>query len=204
MRRWARAATGRRRTARARTACRCRGRGGTRARGSRRPPSRRRWGASGTGWPDDCRRLQVVCRTREWHYSRNQLNRPAASLEAALAERDPEPAERSIFHRIGRGNENNIKILSTDGRHESVFRPTGEAVTSAENMGTYNRGVDDFSHAIRDVLPYLVFGNTPDDKTTVVSRTMIMITGGSTARPETAVQREARRLEGESVANRRY
>ena len=38
-----------------------------------------------------------------------------------------------------------------------------EIVTDPFNMGTYNFGTNVITHAVRDVLPYYLWGNSPTD-----------------------------------------
>ncbi len=87
----------------------------------------------------------------------------------------------NAYHRIGPGNENNLKFTSkvakTEswyqrnfsnryGRYELIVRPNSNGtfthVTEPINMGTLNRGNNPFTHMTRDVIPYLRFGNIPE------------------------------------------
>jgi RHS repeat-associated protein len=104
----------------------------------------------------------VTCGVVNKHYDRNVHNIPAPSLDAAL---DPDgnwelqSDFRSQYHRYGPGNERNMKFVSKDGHHESVFRPDGTLVTDCINGGTYNYGTNDVSHLFFDIAPFKMFGN---------------------------------------------
>jgi hypothetical protein len=69
-----------------------------------------------------------------------------------------------------------VKYQSPDGHQEAVFDANGQLVTDAANTGTYNYGASghgwsgEIHHGISDVLPYYVFGNSPDDPTPLLDR----------------------------------
>lgn len=96
-------------------------------------------------------------------------------------------AAETAYHRIGEGNENNIKFTSKValkkswyqktwsnryGRYEFIARPNVDTngnftgtythVTGAVNMGTLNRGNNPITHLYRDVIPYKKYGNVPN------------------------------------------
>lgn len=110
---------------------------------------------------------------RNRHYNRNQYNRPPTTERAAIRRRWVRMSwAKSAFHRLGKGAEKNVKYVSPDGRHEAVYDQNGNLVTSDENMGTYNFvGPDDgFGHFREDVAPYWLWGNTPNDGTSLLTR----------------------------------
>ena len=84
------------------------------------------------------------------------------------------PSEKSIFHQIGEGNENNEKWTNAKGE-EYVFNLSTnppKLVTNAVNIGTYNYRPesDTAGHYLLDVLPYLLWGNSESDSTTFEER----------------------------------
>ncbi|WP_108946994.1 hypothetical protein [Shewanella halifaxensis] len=68
---------------------------------------------------------------------------------------------------MGLGNENNRKFVSPDGHSEAVFGSNSCLVTDDKNGGTYNfagpRTLGGVPHAVLDVAPYFIFGNSPSD-----------------------------------------
>ena len=67
----------------------------------------------------------------------------------------------------------NVKYISPDGRSESVYNRYHMLVTDVVNQGTYNfyHPIDDsIKHALADVVPYILFGNTFDDPTSIENR----------------------------------
>lgn len=105
------------------------------------------------------------------HWNRKYLNEPVATIEDVEGWTELTPKE-SIFHRMGPGNENNRKFISPDGHSEAIFRPDDSGgqptlVLDSANLGTYNffgpRFLFGITHAIFDVIPYFVFGNSPGD-----------------------------------------
>lgn len=86
-------------------------------------------------------------------------------------------ANKTIYHRQGTStgyNPNeNIKIVSKDGKIETVYNSKGEIVTDPVNQGTNNRADpnnDWLGHLFADMLPYYLWGNSPDDPTTPLER----------------------------------
>jgi hypothetical protein len=77
------------------------------------------------------------------------------------------PPEQAAWHRQGEGNEYNLKMVHQDGR-EAVYNKEGNLVTDTLNLGTRNTvnpgniGRDTL-HALLDVGPYLLLGNSIDD-----------------------------------------
>jgi len=86
------------------------------------------------------------------------------------------PESQSKFHMYGYLGKQNEKYINTDGR-EVILRRTNNGkgeymiINDYKNIGTYNYrnpdgfiSKDSFVHTITDVIPYLIFGNTPYDK----------------------------------------
>ena len=101
------------------------------------------------------------------------------------------PPEKSIFHQIGAGNENNEKWTNDKGE-EYVFNPSTnppKLVTNATNIGTYNfiPESDLAGHYLLDVLPYLLWGNSESDPTTFEERFRLY----EKAKDETALIKKA-------------
>ncbi len=101
------------------------------------------------------------------HYERNLLNEPVTFEEAKRSWREL-PPEESIWHRMGAGNENNRKFVDKKtGRYEAVFYPDGRPVTDPLNEATFNcfgpQVLYGAPHAVLDVVPYFILGNTPRD-----------------------------------------
>ena len=111
------------------------------------------------------------------HFNRNNSQRPKVSyrdISASDSGFKKLPPEKSVFHRIGKGNENNEKWVNDKGE-EYVFNPSTyppRFVTDAVNMGTYNYlpASDLTGHYLLDVLPYILWGNSESDETTFSQR----------------------------------
>ena len=103
---------------------------------------------------------------RQNHYNRNNNNDPdLATIQL--------PQDMNIFHTQGENAQGNIKFVSPDGHHEKIVDANGNLVTDPLNMGTYNFDSPDkwARHGLKDVAPYLIWGNSPDDSSTAVSYT---------------------------------
>jgi RHS repeat-associated protein len=73
--------------------------------------------------------------------------------------------------------EPNFKVVTLDGFYEVIYDYDGNIVTAPEDMGTYNYCPSQTSvigHAVLDVLPWLIWGNTRDDSTTFIQRVYYM------------------------------
>ena len=102
------------------------------------------------------------------HWTRNHWNQPPVTFNEATASWTRLPPNESIYHTQGQGNEGNLKFISRDGGHsEAVFTSAGCPVTDSTNGPSYNFAdpnlLGGVPHGIVDVLPYMVFGNTPSD-----------------------------------------
>ena len=51
-------------------------------------------------------------------------------------------------------------VVDSDGNH----------VTNPRVMGTFNYGGNKVDHAVLDVIPYYLYGNSPDDPTNIFQR----------------------------------
>ncbi|ARN56995.1 hypothetical protein STSP1_01388 [Sedimentisphaera salicampi] len=108
--------------------------------------------------------------TKEEHYNRNNLNtwRPNTVEEAKRLGWRKLSGAKDNYHQQGQGNENNQKWVSPSGKCEVVYDSTGQnIVTDPVNMGTYNffPDTEPMNHLNYDVLPYIRWGNSPDDPT---------------------------------------
>lgn len=114
---------------------------------------------------------------KEIHFARNNNQKSDVNysdISASDSGFRKLPPEKSIFHQIGAGNENNEKWTNDKGE-EYVFNPSTnppKLVTNAANIGTYNYipESDPAGHYLLDVLPYLLWGNSESDLTTFEER----------------------------------
>jgi hypothetical protein len=100
-----------------------------------------------------------------YHYNRNVLN---TSVSLGKAKESWDGKVPASYHQQGIGGEGNKKYVSPDGHSEAVFDATGKLVTDVVNMGTYNYADprnNVTGHIMYDVVPYYIFGNTPNDPT---------------------------------------
>ncbi|QGU96693.1 hypothetical protein GOM49_17815 [Clostridium bovifaecis] len=122
------------------------------------------------------------------HYNRQSFNTGIPETyddmqhSVSKGEYEQLPPSQSIYHKIGKYNKNNEKYVSKDGHKEAVFNPTTrKLVIDPVNMGTYNfNGPKDLfglPHLFRDVIPYYIWGNSPDDPTNFFDRMKVTILG---------------------------
>ena len=131
--------------------------------------------------------------SKEEHYNRNynQQQFSFARIEDAKnvgftqlgidTGEDPEGLDNCHENGLGVPNPSgNNKYTMTDGKggsYELVYDSNGNLVTDEVNKGTYNyadpKGLKGkLDHGIKDLLPYLIFGNSKDDPTTISERIM--------------------------------
>lgn len=117
---------------------------------------------------------------RERHYFRNKLNRVPNSLSELIAQKDNWllcAFAESKFHLLGNDGGYNLKFISKCGKYEAVYDKFGNLITEkngAKNMGTYNyanfkKNVTE--HAILDVIPYMLYGNTKTTRGQIIPNT---------------------------------
>ena len=97
------------------------------------------------------------------------MNNPSLATEV-------QGAGTSVWHQMG-GATGNVKLLSPDGRNESVIGPGGQQVTGT-NAATYNYGgASGLDHIALDVIPFLLAGtHSPGDDASVVDRLLAPLT----------------------------
>ena len=119
---------------------------------------------------------------KEAHYTRNRYNTPPLNKEEAeklvangLFIKMSET--KDVYHEMGVASTynpaNNDKYVSVDGHIEGVYDENGNLVTDSVNQGTYNfanPNKDPIGHFIKDVIPYYIWGNSPDDPTSFWER----------------------------------
>jgi hypothetical protein len=120
---------------------------------------------------------------KDLHYSRNSLNDPPKTEEEAIANDwiKLKPWQ-TVFHSQGENCEANVKYVDPTGHMEVIFDHLGQRVDDPKNMGTYNYYnpiTDPAGHAIYDVVPYLFWGNIPDDPSTISHRIGLMFKANS-------------------------
>ena len=119
----------------------------------------------------------------ETHYNRNILN-DADYTEQELQDEKYEPlgADNDKFHQNNQlNNERNRKYVIGDWfSSEIVYYSDGTVNNTPEDMGTFNvySGENLFCkyviHSYYDVIPYIIWGNSKDDSTTIVDRIILM------------------------------
>ncbi len=116
------------------------------------------------------------------HNTRNSANNPPATETEAIQKNYQKLSDnKSVFHQQGYWAKNNSKYISPDGHVEGVYRPDGTLDTSPLNQGTYNyfSPNDLFAHFTIDVVPYYIYGNGPNDPSSVWDRILAPIPGYS-------------------------
>ena len=113
--------------------------------------------------------------SKEQNYKRNKY------MPIKVLPRSPEVAKRwgwdngvaSDCHQFTSKDKSNTKWVSKDGRLEVIFDKNGKIVTDPADYGTFNfadPNRDPLGHLMKDVIPWLAYGNSPEDTTTVAQR----------------------------------
>jgi hypothetical protein len=130
--------------------------------------------------------------SKDEHYNRNQYNQMTdatgnniSSLEQAksvgynrlgIEKGEKNANNMAKYHRQGTGSpdpdKNQKFVLPNEtgiGSSELIFNERGELVTDSINKGTYNFAdaeKNPIMHGIKDILPYIIYGNDEVDKNT--------------------------------------
>ena len=118
---------------------------------------------------------------KEKHYGRNQYNVDLPTNADEARKWDWKTVAANCHQFTAENGERYTKYVSPDGKREVIFDSDGKVVIDAdEDMGTYNYADPDWKlqHGLLDVLPWIVYGNTPEDTTTPWQRIEGMITNG--------------------------
>ena len=105
---------------------------------------------------------------KEKHYERNQQNVDLPKTADEAKAWDWKTVAANCHQFTAENGERYVKYVSPDGKREVIFNEKGDRVITAdEDEGTYNYADPDwkFQHGILDVLPWIVYGNTPQDTT---------------------------------------
>lgn len=110
---------------------------------------------------------------REWNYSRNQYNENVDFETASKKNSGWDDSVSPYYHQLGEGNKGNTKFVSSDGHSENIFDKNFIPVTDPVNGPTYNFSdprIDQIGHFFNDMVPYFLFGTSPDDPTWIWNR----------------------------------
>ena len=111
------------------------------------------------------------------HYNRNVLNEAPCRIEKVENDKDwiLMKDSKSVFHQQGYGGLHNKKYVNNRTGSEAIFDKAGNLVSNGLNGSTYNFDVPggpigDAAHFASDIIPYYLWGNTPDDPSTLTTR----------------------------------
>ena len=129
--------------------------------------------------------LPLMITTIEMHYSRNCLNKSYSEVEIDNMGIEQLKETEDKFHQNhqqtdenGEKKRNRKYVIGTWFSSEMVFYDDGSINDTPEDRGTFNvyYGDNPFGkyviHGIFDVVPYMLWGNSLDDKTTIIDRVM--------------------------------
>lgn len=111
--------------------------------------------------------------TKQQNYERNKYMTNVPRTEAQCRKLGWDNGVASDCHQFTSKDKSNTKWVSPDGRSEVIFDKNGKVVTSSEDYGTFNYSSpnnDPLGHFMKDVIPWLAWGNSPDDSTSVADR----------------------------------
>ncbi|MBE6739356.1 MAG: RHS repeat-associated core domain-containing protein [Ruminococcaceae bacterium] len=123
------------------------------------------------------RTLSVVA-----HYNRNQFNNDDYSEEELKNNYQPEPPSSDKFHQNNQVNNmrNRKYVIGEWFSSEVVYYSNGTINNSPEDIGTFNvysgdnRFLNVVVHGCFDVMPYIFWGNSLDDSTTIIDRIILV------------------------------
>ncbi len=104
---------------------------------------------------------------KQKHYERNQYNVDLPENADEAKAWDWKTVVANCHQFTAPDGKEYIKYVSPDGKREIIVDSDGNIVTADEDMGTYNYADPKFllEHGLLDVLPWMRYGNTPEDST---------------------------------------
>lgn len=121
---------------------------------------------------------RALYNAKQKHYSRNELQIDLLpdTVEKAIQDGWIELSEKmsALHQNFTEDGVKNSKWISPDGHKEVVFTGINKRITShVEDEGTYNfysPKTNKIGHLMADVLPYYMWGNSPEDTTRIRDR----------------------------------
>jgi len=119
------------------------------------------------------------------HYNRNEIfhNNPPSTMPDENDKNWIElPFDKSVCHQFTAEGEPNHKFVSFDGSQEGVYNSSEKLVTDPIDVGTYNfcpHSKSAFGHAVLDVAPWIIWGNSSDDRSSIYGRIKYLTKGES-------------------------
>lgn len=115
---------------------------------------------------------------REIHYNRNVFNDTYSEKELIDAKHQPLDEKDAKFHQNNQknGKENTKYVIGDWFSSEVVFYSDGTVNNTPEDVGTFNvySGENGFLngvvHGLFDVVPYMLWGNSHDDSSSIIDR----------------------------------
>ena len=129
------------------------------------------YGVKGMKWGVRKDPIQTI---KEVHYNRNEHNTDVPKTESDAKKRGwISGVPNNAHQRNTAPGKRNVKYVSPDGHKEGVYNHEGKLIGGSYNYGSpVHRPM---AHLVKDVVPWIVFGSTPDDKTTAIQRTKELI-----------------------------
>ena len=106
--------------------------------------------------------------SKEDHYNRNQNNIQFPEEYDETFFKDWDDSVSANCHQFSAPNRDNVKYVSPDGKYEAIYDVKNKLVTDPRDVGTYNfisPNENPFGHFIKDVIPWIQHGNSPNDST---------------------------------------
>lgn len=116
----------------------------------------------------------------EEHYERNQYNIQVPDYydEEFFSSDEWDDNVAANCHQFSAPQKDNKKYVSKDGRFEAIYNSKGELVTDPRDIGTYNYAhptKKPLKHFVKDVLPWILYGNSEDDTTLIHERALSFV-----------------------------
>ena len=123
-----------------------------------------------------------VITVQSLHYNRNILNVTYSKQEIEAMKLEAEPEDKAKFHQNNlRDGENEKYVIGEWASSEVVFYATGELNNTPEDQGSFNVYSGDNAflnvtvHGVFDVIPYMIWGNSPADSTSITDRIIMAV-----------------------------
>jgi hypothetical protein len=111
--------------------------------------------------------------SKEDHYYRNKLNVDLLKTAEEAIQANWHTVVANAHQFTKNGPELNVKYVDPTGKREALYDKSGNLLKNALDMGSYNYCPSEKSyigHFKYDILPWIQYGNAPDDPSTVGQR----------------------------------
>ena len=136
--------------------------------------------------------------TKSQHYNRNQHNvNVPKTVQEAKQQGWNGNVPNNAHQRGTTAGKRNTKFVSPDGHREGIYNYKGELIGGSYN---YSSPIDNkIGHLVDDVIPWIRYGNNPEDTSTAYERTRDLIGLYDVDEAKQSVERAIKKATNKSI-----